>query len=221
MITCDVNHIYRNDEGEIYLSVTQQLIIAGLVDYSMVRREDLDFAALRGQYVHEASNMYLHDDLDLELIDDSYRGYVEGFVKFVTENGLTVWRSEELVWDEKLRTAGRFDFIGTLRPLNSLPILFEIKTTASISPTVKLQTAAYKLFYERRDSSVTPTQRSCLHLMKNGNYKLIKYIDRNDGHAFCNIVRGNWWALNNGIIPIGAKSDPKIWELCKTIINGG
>ncbi len=219
MITLDDNHIYRNDKGEIYLSVTQQLQIAGLVDFSMVKPEDLDFAKLRGKYVHKAINMYLYDDLDVGGLDGSYRCYVEGFVKFKEENGLLSYQSEEIVFNDVLKTAGTFDFIGSINSdLSSRAYMFEIKTPQTMPLTTPYQVAAYvKLWNSMHDDKIYGGYG--LHLLSTGNYRLYKYDLLKYGKKFINICHANWGALEDGIILMGAKSDPKTLELCKEIIG--
>lgn len=221
MITLDKNHIYRNEAGEVYLSVTQHLTIAGLVDYSMVKPEDLAYATERGKYVHEAIHLYLYDDLDIDSLDEAYKGYVEAAIKFFQQTGVEVLSAEEIVYNDLLRTAGQYDFICPMESkLNSQ--LFEIKTTSTIPVTAKLQTAAYRQFFNNGcpDGTIPIIDRHCLHLKPTGNYKVITYPrNRSDEIAFNNICRANWWALSNKIIPIGAKADPKVYELCEEIIG--
>lgn len=220
MITCDSDHIYRNPEGEIYLSVTQNLIIAGLVDFSMCRPEDLEFAALRGQHVHQAVHLYWLDDLEVGSLDKAYKGYIEGFIKFIKENGIEVWSSEEIVYGELLRSAGQYDFI-TANKHNHNPCFYEIKTSSTVSAITRLQVAGYQLFYnaDPEHELAKIYRRACLHLRPNGTYKLIQYKDHNDEHIFRGICRANWWSLNNRIIPVGARSNEKVYNLCKEIIG--
>lgn len=222
MVTCDADHIYRNEAGEIYLSVTQHLQISGLVDFSMCRQEDLEYAAMRGQYVHEAVNMYLHDDLELEGLDDQYRGYVKAFIKFMKENKINACSSEEIVWSDELKTAGSYDFICDSLIFKGYGALFEIKTSASLPKTTGIQTAAYKLLYNGGDllrSTRSVLERWSLLLNNKGTYRLKSYKETDD-KIFKSIVRLNWWALSNGIIPVGARSNEKVYQLCKSIING-
>lgn len=217
------DHIYRNEKGEIFLSVTQHLQIAGLVDYSMVKPADLEFAALRGQYVHKAHYLYLLDDLEVGSLDKEYRGYCEAFVRFYKEQNIEVWDSENIVYSDDLRTAGTPDIIcASFKSGDYAGAVIEIKTPTILPKTIGLQTAGYKCLYNEMPSKeVAVVGRWALLLKNNGKYSLIKQVNKRDQGAFRNIVHANWYALSNGIIPIGAKTDPKTWELCKSIINGG
>lgn len=216
MITCDKNHIYRNDKGEIYLSVTQHLTISGLQDFSMCRKEDLDFAALRGKYVHKAHYMYLLDDLVVDNLDAAYKGYCEAFIKFYKEQNIEVWDSESVLYSKNLRTAGSFDLMCLFSGFGSV---VEFKTSAIMPKTTGLQTAAYKLLWNEREPDDLINTRIGVQLLKTGKYRMRHYVSPKDENIFRNICHTNWWCLSNRIIPLGAKADPKTYELCKEIIG--
>jgi hypothetical protein len=214
MITRDNNHIYRDDGGEPYISVTQHLQIAGLVDYSMCRTEDLIYAAERGKYVHEAINMYLYDDLDVEGLDESYRGYVQAAIKFL--ESITVLSSEEIVCDPDLRTAGQYDLIGRC---DLMKTLVEFKTCSTLPSTTSLQLSGYKhldYVYGNRDEPIM--RRMAVLLKNNGSYTVHEFKDKNEPW-FVRIARNNWAALNAGIIPLGAKASDETYNLCREIIG--
>jgi hypothetical protein len=222
MVTRSLEHIYRNEKGEIYLSVTQQLQIAGLVDFSMVRPEDLEYAGLRGQYVHEAVHLYLYDDLDVESLDLAYKGYVKGFIKFSEEHSLLPISSEEIVYSDILRTAGAYDLVGwEMGNFGGAPVMIEIKSTATMPITASLQASAYLKFYNQDKCSSDYIENAYgLHLQNNGTYKLYKYKWRDDFRIFQKICHINWWALSNKIIPVGAHNNENVYNLCELIIKG-
>jgi hypothetical protein len=212
MIILDDNHIYRNEKREVYISVTQHLTIAGLQDFSMVRKEDLDHAAERGKHVHDACKLYAYDDLDVDSLDPAYKGYVEGYILFCNEHDFVIHQSEEIVYSDRLRTAGTFDIKGTL---DGKPMSADIKTSAIVSPTTGLQLAGYQLLDNKGFS-----HRYCIHLLPNGKYKPIPYTDPRDKQIFQSICHVNWHALATlRTIPVGAKSDPKVYELCREIVG--
>lgn len=214
MISRDENHIYHNGK-EIFVSVTQHLQVAGLVDFSMVTRADLEFARLRGQHVHTAINMYLYEDLDFDSLDGLYKGYVQAFIRFCKEHSFIPTSSEEIVYCDILRTAGTYDLTGEW---GGEPAMIEIKTPATMPITTALQVSAYLKFYNQNNSR--PIDKAYgLHLRENGTYKLHKYKWWDDFKIFRNICKTNWWCLSNGIIPVGARSNPKTLELCKEIVG--
>lgn len=220
MITRDRSHVYRNDEGEIYISTTQHLFIAGLVDFSMVRQEDLDYAALRGTYVHDALKLHMWSDLDIESLDESYKGYVQAGILFLKENMIDVWGTEEIVFDDGIRTAGEYDLIGSVDGKDWT--VYEFKTPATLPATTGLQLEGYKFLLKGADAPIRylELKKKAVLLRPNGTYRIHEYKD-NLLSWFRAIVKSNWSALNAGIIPIGAKSNQKVYALCEKIIKGG
>lgn len=217
MISLDNKHIYRNEKGEIYLSCTQHLVIAGLVDFSMVNKEDLEYAGLRGKHIHRAHYLYLLDDLDVESLDESYRGYCNAFIKFYKEQNIEVWDSENILHSDTLLTAGSFDLMCSLNGYGSV---VEFKTSATMPKTVGLQTAGYKILWNQNKPKNKVLFRYGVHLKKTGKYTIHRCEDSNDNRIFENIVRTNWYALSKGIIPIGARSNDNVYNLCKSITGG-
>lgn len=218
MISRDAHHIYRNEKGEIYISMTQHLQIAGYVDFSMVTPQVLEAAGERGQNVHSAVKLYLDDDLS-PIDNEPYAGYVRGFERFCKETGFEAWLSEGMVWSDNLRTAGTFDIVGTMAStgMNNFPFMIEIKTPSVLPLTAALQVSGYCHLW---NSQCLPKvlRGYVLHLKNNGTYKmtqtsgeLIPWFER--------MARNNWNALNTGIIPVGAKADPKVHRLCQEIIG--
>jgi hypothetical protein len=211
-ITCDENHFYRVG-GKLILSTTQQIAIAGLIDYSQISKETLDYAAERGIFVHDAVYLYLYDDLDMDSLDESYAGYVHATIKFLGESGFEVHESEEVIYSERLRTAGKPDLLGKYQGSHAI---VEWKTGSLMMPTTALQLAGYEILEDSKHF----TRRLGVHLKPNGNYRIHEYKDKQDMLVFSGICRANYWALSNKIIPTGARDDEKLKELCERIIKG-
>lgn len=220
MVTRDDNHVYRNDQGKIYIGVTSHLQIAGLVDFSMVNPVDLGHAKARGGYIHEAVRLFLNDDLDMGDSMEGYKGYVNAFIKFSKDHQLKVWDAEKILHISLLRTAGQFDFVGEISSDNAgYGHMFEVKATAIMPPTAPLQVAAYvKLWNNNRENKIFGGYG--LHLKNKGTYRLYKYDLSKYMPWFDSIVRCNWNALSEGIIPLGAKTNENTHNLCKSIIEG-
>jgi hypothetical protein len=219
-INRDENHIYRDDNGKIYLSVTQHLQIAGLIDFSMVTPQALDIASERGTYVHDAVNLWLDDDLDMDSIDNSYLRYVNGAISFLENSDFESWESNLMVWSERLRTAGETDLLGEMR---KSPAILDWKTGVK-SPTTPLQLSAYSFLYnESNPNNKKHFKLLEINLTSDGKYRIADHTNNYRQYIgiFQSICKMNWWALSNGVVPVGAKNDPNIYELCKTIINGG
>lgn len=224
MIHRDESHIYRDESGKIFISVTQNLAIAGLVDFSMVKPVDLEYARLRGQYIHDAIDKHLLDDLDIEAPElEGYRDYIKAYIQFEKDHQWEAYKSEGIVYDELLRTAGQFDQVG--KKGNNIGgyrlTVLDIKTAVTVSEVARLQLAAYQDFYNQdQENENKITARICLQLLPTGKYKVFWYKDKQDIHIFKCICRTNWWALSNRIIPMGAQKDKKVLALCQEIIKG-
>jgi len=221
-LTRSEDHIYRNERGDIYISVTQHLQMAGLIDYSQIHPQVLETAAERGNHVHAACNLYLQDDLDMESIDESYAGYVDAFIKFCKECDLMVWESEEYVYSNELKTAGAFDFTGSLGfDKHQTGNLIEIKTTAVYADTTTaIQVAGYvHLGNKARERKLFKGWG--LHLRKNGTYRLQEVDIKKYDPWFQSMAYINWCAIADGLIPIGGKMSPSTHILCNQIIQGG
>jgi len=222
MISRNDQHVYHDQSGSKWLSVTQQLTIAGFCDFSMVSPANLEHARIRGYFVHETVKLLVYDNLDTEIdsLDPGYRNYVKAFVQFQKDHGWAVFKTEEIVFDNSLRTCGEYDQIGKLRNSDVL-LLLDIKATATVSEAVRLQTAAYRDFYNQDPRNKQKVGlRGSLQLLPSGKYKLYFYKDAQDIRIFQCICKSNWWSLSNKIIPLGAKSSDSTYKLCKQIIGG-
>ena len=135
-LTLDENHIYRDESGIIWPSVSEILRVAGLGS-NWGSEED----RLRGQYVHEATAFCDMDQLDEDALDPTIRPYVSAWLKFQRESGFEVGLIEEIVWNERLHYAGRLDRGGKL---NGRRCVLDIKSGA-IEDWTALQLAAYAM----------------------------------------------------------------------------
>lgn len=219
MITRDKDHIYRNEKGEIYISMTQHLQIAGYVDYSMVPFEVLETARIRGGHVHDANYLLINDDLDLsEPLDKTYAGYVNAFMRFCEETQIKPWAGEELVWSDELRTAGGFDLVGSIGfDKHATGHVFEAKTTAVYyEHTTALQVAGYiHMWNKTRKKKLFKGWG--LHLRKNGTYRLHEVDIKKYDPWFQAMVYSNWCAVNDGLMTVGVKGSEEITALCNLI----
>lgn len=216
MVTRDNNHIYRNKAGKIYISVTQQLVISGWSDFSMIDPDTLEYAGERGKFVHDALNLSFLDDLNLESIKGvPYEPYVLAGIKFIKENNIKIWDYNILVWNDNLRTAGEMDFIGTMGK-NPRMVIFDWKTGVK-TKTTPIQLAGYGHMNKKSSNPLLME----VDLKKTGSYSIDSYHYAAEKEAFKSICRGNWHALSRGIIPVGAKNNDNVYQLCKTIIREG
>lgn len=182
--------------GVRWISVTEILELAGLVDYGHVAPGVLEVARVRGAAVHEWLEL-----LDLGHIEtgaypgDEIVGYVEAYRAFLDESKFEAMVVEGVVRNPAYCYAGTIDRGGLL---NGKLALIDLKAVAQVVPATALQTAGYGLCTDE------PHERYSLQLRPDGSYRLHHYADRNDEHDFlaaCRVAhwkRRNGWALPGG-----------------------
>ena len=163
-------------------------IMEPLCDYSRIPRDVLDAAALRGNHVHKACELYLWEMLDEESLDADYKPYLEGFKKFLAETGFIAEQIEERVYHKTLLYAGTMDLGGILPGKGrkgDKRALIDIKTTFKLMASVGPQTAAYAdAWASHRPKDQHFEERYGLQLKKDGTYKLQPFKSLNDSNVF-------------------------------------
>lgn len=184
MLTFDrFTHTYRWN-GAVVPSVTQ--ILGQLTDLSMIPRDVLERKRQIGTWVHEAIELDLAGDLDESSINDSWRGYFNGWRKFQAEAGFVMLESERQVYSSKYAYAGTLDLFGDLPKLGRS--LIDTKCTATLYPTVGPQTAAYAEAH-----GAPKAKRFALQLKPDGTYNLHPCADRGDlGVFMAALTLFNW-----------------------------
>ena len=170
-------------------SVTEILDLAGLVDWSMVPAGVLDEARKRGGDVHEWLELvdfgYLQGDEPPEAI----AGFVNAYLRFKNESGFAPELVEHVVVSRTHRYAGTLDRTGKL---NGKRALIDLKSGATIVPSMALQTAGYALCLDELH------ERYTLQLRPDGSYRLARHRDRSDAHDFLAATRIAHWQLRHG-----------------------
>ncbi len=165
VLTMDAEHVYRLGD-RVVPSNTQILKDVGIVDTRYYNIE----AALRGTYVHQASEIYCRNDGDFHwpAVDERYVGYVRGWERFVLESGFKSVLIEHPVIGPGFATT--VDRVGWL---NGRLVVLEIKT-GSRPEWVVLQTALQleAILSQRATLKLNPTQRFSVTLKPDGKYKL-------------------------------------------------
>ena len=78
-------------------------------------------------------------------------------------------------------------------------ILVDLKSSTTILPATKLQTAAYQMAFEEQ-TGLKISQRWNVQLCSNGNYKIHKYKNRTDGRIFLGAVQGYHFKKENNLL---------------------
>ena len=189
-LTMDENHIYTDESGKVWDSVTQIIDRAGM---SNQFNKD-PYAAQRGVYAHKAVWLLDKGELDTKTLDDTIRPYVESYEKFRASRPEIDLHSEMMVHSEL------FGFCGTLDKVvrnGDYCDLWDLKT-GPYDPTHDVQTAAYQLAWEEL-MGLKIRHRYGIHLQKNGSpAKMICHSGRSDRAVFLAALSVLNWRKNNG-----------------------
>jgi hypothetical protein len=132
-------HTYT-EGGEVLLSVTTALKMAGIIDYSMIPQDVLQKASRRGTAVHNAIHFYLDGDLDESTVPDVHRGYLDAAKRFLEESQFTPMRVECRNYHQTHRYAGTYDLDGILAGKDLATVDWK---TGIVMPGHAFQLAAY------------------------------------------------------------------------------
>jgi len=176
--------------------VTSILQAAGLLDFSMVRKDIMERAQVFGTAAHLAAQLDDLHTLDIDSVDSSIMGYLESWRKFCKDYGLT-FTPEEI---EQRLVSKRYGFAGSPdRWHTEKGLLVDIKTSTVMSAATKLQTAAYQILIEE-NMGIKIKERLGVQLTENG-YKIAPpYNDKSDKPAFLSFLYGYNWKKKEGYI---------------------
>jgi hypothetical protein len=154
--------------------------------------EDLAKWRQRGTFVHRATEMFDKDTLDWDTMDTDLEPFVRGWEKAVSDLDIhNILAIEARVWSKKYLYAGTLD---RLLLMGRWAWLIDIKTGPPM-PTDPLQTAAYRQAAHETDLCSNTIRRGCIHLSKDGGYKLVKHNNPEDLYDFLAKMRSLKWDL--------------------------
>ncbi len=173
------DHIYEVD-GEVYPSVSEILRFISREIYGDVSQYNLDHAADRGTRIHKSLEAL--DKFGQVECDDDIVPYVQAYVQFLKEHAVQWDGIEKAMYHPEKKYAGTLDRFGTLD--GKFGIL-DFKSSYTVhKPLVKAQLNGYA------DMLETTTHKTvdglwCLHLTKEGKYKLITFERDSAEFAAC------------------------------------
>lgn len=173
-------------------------VLKPLYDWSMVDPEVLAAKAALGTAVHLCTELYDADDLDDDTVMPEWRPYLDGWVKFREETGFVPTRIETRVFHPGLFYAGTLDRTGILFDAEAM---LDIKTSATMSPAVGCQTAAYLRALTAAPDYEGPQdmKRYSVQLKPDGTYKLHEYNDPTDWPTFVSLLTVRNWTEKHGV----------------------
>lgn len=191
----EANHIYRLDNMIIpgFSQIVQDL---GLVDYSMVKPDDLRFKREVGTAVHKAIFLHNVGKLNMDSLDENVTPYFNSWLKFIElyHPKILTQYSEKPICLIKWRYGVTPDIVAELKPGNTI---IEIKTTSQMSPVIALQTEAQAIAI-LETYKLKIKQRWGLQLIPDALPKLLVYEDMSDFTVWISAVNfWNWKQKNN------------------------
>lgn len=180
-------HEYRLD-GLVLPGVTTVLQSVGMVDYSCVDRDVLEYAQTRGTYVHKACELYDEGDLAEDKLSDGLKPYLEAWKRFRLESGFTPTHIEEYSYHKSYLYAGTADRVGKV---NGKSAIVDIKPPMS-KPWWQIQTAAYAMIWFPEHVPF----RIAVSLHPDGTYRAHRHTDPKDKHIFLSALAVHNWKAN-------------------------
>jgi hypothetical protein len=186
------NHLYRLNDIPM-AGVSSILKRAGLIDLSGIPKEALERAGQFGSAVHVACELYDKGTLDMSTVDISLIPYLEAWIKFTKTMQVQILKIEQPVYSKRYWYAGTLDRIATIQGKLSI---IDIKSSATIYPSMKIQLAAYKVAYDEMNAEKIK-ERIIVQLLKTGEFKIEPCKDESDMNTFlCAVVVSKWIRKN-------------------------
>lgn len=114
----------------------------------------------RGTACHKAIELYLADKLDLDSIDESYKGHFAGFLKWWEADKMSAFRTELHLEND--------DYQGTL-DLEWAGIIYDFKCSKAHDKVAEIQGAGYKKLLKSEAPFFV------IQLPGDGTYEVIEY----------------------------------------------
>jgi hypothetical protein len=182
-----VNHIYTHPDSKIrLLSVTDVLKIEGFINPYFFD----EASRVRGSAVHKAVELIERNILNWKTVDPIIQPFVDAYLLFKKETGISIQHSEMSVWNPALNYAGRLDLVGEMGGT----VLIDLKT-GSMADWVKYQLAGYWACLD-----CPKAKRYGLELKETGKYNLQQFTNPNDYRLFQSMVSLAWTKINEKVI---------------------
>jgi hypothetical protein len=164
--------------------VSEILKRSGLAEYPEHAKKHMRGKADIGSDVHLATEYFDSDGVDYTTIAPSIRPYFDAYALFCHE---TQFHPLEIELRMHCCVAGIGDFGMTLDRVGNTkildrPLVLDIKCTSTALPSHRVQTAAYRLGYSKRNPG--DYERGVVYLRPDGTYKFCQHTDKADEQTF-------------------------------------
>lgn len=166
-------HTYTNEKGEVLISVTQLLKLAGISpNYDFVNEEVLKAAADKGSLIHKEIEDYIKKG------EIGFTTELHEFITYVKEQGIKVLASEKQVYND--RVAGTIDLI--FQYPNGKVVYADFKTTSTIhKQAVSYQLSIYKDLDKNSeheiDANYEDADLEVWHFLKDGSLEIYTVME--------------------------------------------
>lgn len=189
-------HEYKIDGLTIpsYSQVAQDL---GLVDYSCVRKEDLEYKQAVGRAVHLAIFYHNKNILKMDSLEGDVALYFQSWFKFVELYQPTILTeySENPICSFQWKYGVMPDLVVAVK--GGITVI-EIKCVSTMNPVTALQTAAQKIALEE-NYKLKIKQRWGLKLIPGSTPKLTTYTKLSDETTWKSAVNTWAWKKEKGL----------------------
>lgn len=186
----DSAHIYRYG-GVVIPSVTQCISALYAGAFEKIPQAILERKTEIGKAVHLATQYHDEGCLDRESLDETVRGYVDAYIKFLSENDCQWTGVEQRVFHPVHKYAGTLDRKGYV---NGEFTYLDLKCVAVVNKATGCQLAGYVAADEHTlpfAEKMLKPKRVALQLKPNGTYERYEFSSPNDFPVFisCLTVR--------------------------------
>ena len=171
-------------------SVTQIITSIGLVDYSMISKDLLDYKADIGRKVHKTIEYHDNNELDDSELHPLLKNYLEQWKKFKKDFRFHIVESEIKTFHPVYKYAGTVDKLGRI---DDYYVIVDIKSGGA-SPSHSIQTSAYKEMIEK-NMKIKVRKRYAVYLTEE-NYTVVEHKDNDLGVFLAALSIYNWKKKN-------------------------
>ena len=191
------SHTYRLN-GNVIPHPTGLLQEFGLIDFSKVPPDRLEYKRVLGMAVDYACDLWERDNLDESSLDKRILGYFCAYRKWreISDFEIDLDKSMKPMVSKKWRFAGTNDLVGTL---NGEHVIIDRKATWALYPSASIQLVAYKILVEENYPGIKIKGRYALQLKDSGGYEFKEYNDPTDLNTFRACLHLNHWKQANGL----------------------
>jgi hypothetical protein len=185
-------------EGKKVPGVTRLLQDYGLIDFTGVPKERLEFKSALGTAVHYAISLHNQDDLDEDSMSEEIKPYFLAYKKFCEVHKYEATHTELRLYSKKWRFAGTMDSQGLFNYKGKeVESIIDWKCVYKGYPSANIQTAAYELLFNENFPEVKSKKRFNLILKPTANYEIVECADPGDRNIFLACLTLHHWKERN------------------------